>query len=84
MRSQWFSTVRRVVVRIPGWLLIAAVRLYQIFLSPVLGRHCRFQPSCSAYFIEAVRKYGAVRGAWRGILRIGRCHPWNPGGWDPP
>lgn len=72
------------LMRVPGWLLIAVVRLYQLLLSPLLGRHCRFEPSCSRYLIEAVRKYGAIRGAWRGALRILRCHPWNPGGYDPP
>jgi putative membrane protein insertion efficiency factor len=72
------------LVRVPGEILIAAVRVYQFLLSPLLGRHCRFEPSCSAYFIEAVRKYGAARGAWRGVRRICRCHPWNPGGYDPP
>jgi len=68
---------------LPSWLLIVAVRLYQIFLSPVLGRQCRFTPTCSQYFILAVQKYGAVRGAWRGVLRICRCQPFHPGGYDP-
>jgi uncharacterized protein len=74
----------RLIVALPGWLLIVAVRLYQWVLSPLLGRHCRFEPSCSKYFIGAVQKYGAVQGSWRGIMRICRCHPWNPGGYDPP
>jgi len=69
---------------LPSWLLIAVVRLYQIFLSPVLGRQCRFTPTCSQYFILAVQKHGAVRGAWRGVLRICRCQPFHPGGYDPP
>ncbi|MHC4398831.1 MAG: membrane protein insertion efficiency factor YidD [Planctomycetota bacterium] len=72
------------VIRVPSWILIGMVRIYQWTLSPVLGRHCRFEPTCSAYFIEAVRKYGAIRGAWRGIRRICRCHPGSPGGHDPP
>ena len=72
------------IVGLPSWLLIAAVRLYQITLSPVLGRQCRFLPTCSQYFILAVKKYGAVRGACRGVLRICRCHPFHPGGYDPP
>jgi len=72
------------VVRLPGWILIGIVRLYQIFLSPFLGANCRFTPSCSAYFIEAVKKYGAVRGSFKGAWRILRCNPWNPGGEDPP
>jgi len=74
----------RFLVRLPGWALIGLVRLYQISISPLIGRHCRFQPTCSRYFIDAVRKYGAVRGAIKGVWRICRCHPWNPGGWDPP
>jgi putative membrane protein insertion efficiency factor len=72
------------LLRLPAAALIALVRVYQWLVSPILGPHCRFEPTCSAYFIEAVRKYGVVRGAWRGILRICRCHPWNPGGYDPP
>lgn len=69
---------------LPATVLIALTRVYQRTLSPLIGRHCRFEPTCSAYFIEAVEKYGAIRGAWRGIKRIGRCHPFNPGGFDPP
>lgn len=73
-----------VAAETPAWLLIGMVRLYQLFLSPIFGRQCRFHPTCSTYFIEAVRKYGAAKGAWRGILRICRCHPWHSGGFDPP
>lgn len=67
-----------------SWLLIALVKLYQWVLRPLLPPSCRFQPSCSEYFIAAVRKYGPIRGAWRGVCRICRCHPWNDGGYDPP
>ena len=67
-----------------GNLLIGAARVYQWTLSPLIGRQCRFEPTCSNYFIEAVRKYGAVRGAWRGVKRIARCHPFHPGGVDLP
>jgi putative membrane protein insertion efficiency factor len=73
-----------VLVGMPATVLIGLVRLYQWSLSPLFGRRCRFQPTCSQYFIESVRKHGAARGAWRGILRICRCHPWHPGGYDPP
>ena len=66
-----------------SWLIIAIVRVYQLCLSPLLGPKCRFQPSCSQYVIDAVRKYGPVTGAWRGAKRICRCHPWNEGGYDP-
>jgi putative membrane protein insertion efficiency factor len=72
------------ILRIPAWILIGSARVYQYTLSPILGRHCRFHPTCSEYFIEAVRKHGAVGGTWRGIWRICRCNPWNPGGYDPP
>jgi uncharacterized protein len=73
-----------ILVGLPSWLLIGLVRIYQWTLSPIVGRQCRFQPTCSNYFIGAVRKYGALRGSFRGFLRICRCHPWNPGGYDPP
>jgi putative membrane protein insertion efficiency factor len=65
-------------------LLVFCVRCYQRLLSPLLGSHCKFQPTCSRYFIEAVRKYGAIRGSAKGLWRICRCHPFTPGGYDPP
>lgn len=70
--------------RIFSGLLIGMVRGYQLLLRPLLPPVCRFTPSCSEYFIGAVRKYGPLRGAWRGVCRIARCHPWHPGGHDPP
>ena len=69
---------------LPSTLLVGTVRLYQRTLSPLIGQHCRFEPTCSAYFIQAVRKCGAIRGTLRGLRRIGRCHPFHPGGYDPP
>lgn len=72
------------IARLPAGLLVGLVRLYQWCLSPLLPPSCRFYPSCSQYFIEAVKKYGAVQGTWRGTKRICRCHPWNEGGYDPP
>jgi uncharacterized protein len=65
-------------------VLIGLVILYKLTLSPLLGRHCRFQPTCSSYFRQSVEKHGAIRGSLRGLARIGRCHPWHPGGYDPP
>jgi len=59
------------------------LRVYQYALSPLLGRNCRFYPSCSEYTVEAVQKYGALRGGWLGLKRVCRCHPWHPGGVDP-
>ncbi len=64
--------------------LIAGVRCYQACLRPILPAVCRFEPSCSEYFIEAVHKYGPLRGAYRGVKRICRCNPWTAGGYDPP
>ena len=72
------------LMQVPSMLLVCLVRVYQWTLSPLIGRQCRFEPTCSAYFIMAVHKYGAVRGTWKGVLRIGRCHPFHPGGYDPP
>ena len=69
---------------LPGEFLILLVRGYQVFIGPLLGKNCRFHPSCSNYYILAVRKYGAIAGSWKGLCRIGRCHPWHPGGYDPP
>ncbi|WP_462320386.1 membrane protein insertion efficiency factor YidD [Halochromatium sp.] len=60
-----------------------SIRAYQLFLSPVLGNHCRFYPTCSHYTMEAVEHHGVLRGLWLGIRRLLRCHPWHPGGVDP-
>jgi putative membrane protein insertion efficiency factor len=73
-----------IVISLPSLVLIGLVRVYQFALSPLLGNRCRFQPTCSQYFIGAVKKHGAVRGAVRGVWRICKCHPWHPGGYDPP
>lgn len=76
--------VLRWLVGLPGWAIIGLVRCYQKFLSPMLGANCRYTPTCSQYMIEAVQKYGALRGGWKGVRRICRCHPFHPGGYDPP
>ncbi len=65
-------------------LLILAIRVYQLTISPLLGPLCRFEPSCSRYLIGSLRRYGLLRGLWKGIGRLLRCHPWHPGGYDPP
>jgi putative membrane protein insertion efficiency factor len=65
------------------FLLLALIRAYQYAVSPFLGRRCRFFPSCSEYTAEALERYGAVKGSRLGLKRISRCHPWNPGGFDP-
>jgi uncharacterized protein len=64
-------------------IAIFLIRSYQLLLSPVLGSHCRFQPTCSQYAIEALREHGTWRGAWLAVRRIGRCHPWGGDGHDP-
>jgi putative membrane protein insertion efficiency factor len=64
--------------------LVLSVRGYQVCVRPLLPPLCRFQPSCSEYFIQAVHKYGPIAGSWRGVKRIGRCNPWSKGGYDPP
>lgn len=64
-------------------VFIALIRLYQMTLSPLLGRNCRFTPSCSHYAIEAIEKYGALRGVWYAVRRILRCQPFCEGGYDP-
>ncbi len=64
-------------------LLLVLLGFYRYAISPMLGRRCRFFPSCSEYAAEAVEKHGAVRGSWLSVRRLFRCHPWNPGGFDP-
>lgn len=64
-------------------LLIGAIRVYQIALSPYFGSHCRFSPTCSQYAREAIARHGAWRGSWLALCRLGRCHPRHPGGYDP-
>lgn len=64
-------------------VLILLIRAYQYLLSPLLGQHCRFHPSCSRYAVEALERFGAGRGSWLALRRLSRCHPWHPGGYDP-
>ena len=64
-------------------VLLALLRLYRYAISPMLGRNCRFHPTCTEYAIEAVQRHGALRGGWLATKRVGRCHPFHPGGYDP-
>ena len=64
-------------------MLVLLVRGYQVALSPLLPSSCRYYPTCSHYAIEALEKHGALRGGWLALKRIGRCHPFRPGGYDP-
>jgi uncharacterized protein len=63
--------------------IVGMIRIYRIFVRPVLAPSCRFAPSCSAYAVDAIHRHGAVRGVGLAIARLVRCHPWHPGGYDP-
>ncbi|HUL83428.1 MAG TPA: membrane protein insertion efficiency factor YidD [Gammaproteobacteria bacterium] len=63
--------------------LIGAIKLYRLTLSPWLGRQCRYLPTCSVYAEEAIQRFGAGRGSWLALKRLGRCHPWGGSGYDP-
>lgn len=81
-------SVLRFLWQLPAQALIGLVRCYQYAISPMLraiaGAQCRFEPSCSEYFIQAVKKYGAISGSLRGAWRVCRCNPYCRGGYDPP
>ncbi|HEX3685855.1 MAG TPA: membrane protein insertion efficiency factor YidD [Bryobacteraceae bacterium] len=64
-------------------ILIAVLRGYKILISPLLPSACRFYPTCSEYMLDAIAKHGALRGVWMGVKRLGRCHPFHAGGYDP-
>ncbi|MFN3926162.1 MAG: membrane protein insertion efficiency factor YidD [Pseudanabaenaceae cyanobacterium] len=63
--------------------LIWLIKFYRWAVSPLFPPRCRFQPTCSAYALTAIERFGAIRGSWLAIRRISRCHPWHPGGYDP-
>lgn len=71
------------IARVPSLVLRLAIRGYQVALSPLLPPACRYYPTCSNYAVQAIEKYGALRGGWLAARRIGRCHPFAPGGYDP-
>ncbi len=75
--------VRGALDRAAVAVLLVLIRIYQIVLSPFVGRFCRFQPTCSRYTAEALRRHGFWRGSWLGARRIGRCHPFGGSGYDP-
>lgn len=65
------------------WLMMSLIRGYQRWISPLLGSNCRFYPTCSEYTLQAIDKYGAIKGLFLGIKRVSKCHPFHPGGYDP-
>lgn len=71
------------MIKIFNFILILPIKLYQILISPFLGPSCRFNPTCSQYSIEAIQKYGPIKGSWLSIKRISKCHPWGKSGHDP-
>ena len=66
-----------------NWLLIKIIRFYQLFLSPLLGKNCRYEPTCSHYSIEALKTHGVFKGFYLSLKRILSCHPWGGHGYDP-
>ena len=77
------GAVPEATTRMMRQLFILLVRGYQVSLGPLLPAACRYYPSCSAYAIQALERHGAWRGGWLALRRIGRCHPFRPGGYDP-
>ena len=71
------------IVKLPANFLILLIKIYQYTLSPFIGRNCRYTPTCSNYGIEAIRKYGAIKGGWLTIKRVASCNPWGGSGYDP-
>ena len=66
-----------------AWIVSLPVRFYRVVFSPWVGFNCRYQPTCSAYALEALERHGAIKGSWLALRRIGRCHPWGHSGYDP-
>ena len=83
MKAERPSTEQITLSRLPVLVARALIRAYQLTLSPFIGNQCRFHPSCSNYALEAVAAHGALKGSWLTLRRLGRCHPFNPGGFDP-
>ncbi|GMU94623.1 membrane protein insertion efficiency factor YidD [Ignavibacterium album] len=70
-------------LKVLAFPFILLIKIYQIFISPLFPSSCRYTPTCSHYTLEALKKYGLLKGLWLGIKRISRCHPWGGSGYDP-
>ncbi|MBE6336572.1 MAG: membrane protein insertion efficiency factor YidD [Lentimicrobiaceae bacterium] len=73
----------KIILQLPAKFLILLIRIYQLTLSPFIGNQCRYTPTCSNYGIEAIKKYGAIKGGWLTLKRILSCNPWGGSGYDP-
>jgi len=76
-------TAASAIASVPRRVAVAVIRVYQKVLSPLMPPSCRFTPTCSNYAVGAIQRYGLMHGGWLALKRIARCHPWNPGGYDP-
>ena len=76
-------TVYKTILKLLAFPFILIIKIYQLLISPILPANCRYQPTCSHYTVEALKKYGIFKGGWLGIKRISRCHPWGSSGYDP-
>lgn len=76
-------SMMKTIAKLPANLMILLIRVYQYTLSPFIGRNCRYTPTCSNYGIEAIKKYGAIKGGWLTLKRILSCNPWGGSGYDP-
>jgi len=83
MKAEGLSKGLTTLTRLPALTARGLIRAYQMTLSPFIGNQCRFHPSCSNYALEAIDAFGAIKGSWLAVRRLGRCHPFNPGGFDP-
>ena len=81
--TAFWSRLQSVCKRVAIWPLIALVRFYQYCISPLTPPSCRYTPTCSQYALEALRKYGLLKGLWLTLKRLARCHPWGGSGYDP-
>jgi len=78
-----FNNIINKILKIIALPFIIIIKLYQLIISPLIPSSCRYSPTCSHYTLEALKKYGIIKGGWLGIKRISRCHPWGKSGYDP-